>query len=146
ADRHETVRVGLGLGRSAAEAESLARRALSRARRLGPVAAVLSFRGDTDVVLESEQPPAPRRGAPNMAVIAQRVGLSIPTLERLKQVRQSVGSQPLTTREVADQLGVQQRTARRMLHRLELAGLAQRLGHLSSGESGRPLTLYRLTL
>ncbi|WP_117213912.1 hypothetical protein, partial [Allorhizocola rhizosphaerae] len=33
ADRHETVRVGLGLGRSAAEAESLARRALSRARR-----------------------------------------------------------------------------------------------------------------
>ncbi len=145
ADRHEQVRVGLGLGRSAAEAESLARRALSRARRLGPVAAVLSLRGDMDVVLESE-PAAPSKGAPNMSVIAQRVGLSIPTLERLKQVRLAAGSQPLTTREVADQLGVQQRTARRMLHRLELAGLAQRLGHLSSGESGRPLTLYRLTL
>ena len=145
ADRHEVVRIGFGLGRSAAEAESLARRALSRARRLGPTAAVLSLRSDMDVVLESE-PSTPRRGQPSMSVIAQRVGLSVPTLERLREVRQAAGAEPLTTREVADRLGVQQRTARRMLHRLELAGLAERLGHLSSGESGRPLTLYRLTL
>jgi hypothetical protein len=33
-----------------------------------------------------------------------------------------------------------------MLHRLELAGLAERTGNLTSGNSGRPLTLYRLTL
>ncbi|NUO55722.1 MAG: hypothetical protein HOV71_26395 [Hamadaea sp.] len=145
ADRHEIVRVGFGLGRSAAEAESLARRALSRARRIGPVAAVLSLRSDMDVVLESEAP-ARAGGSTTAAVIAQRVGLSVSTLERLREVKAAAGAEPLTTREVAEQLGVQQRTARRMLHRLELAGLAERLGHLQSGASGRPLTLYRLTL
>ncbi|MEH1015466.1 hypothetical protein V6U90_20425 [Micromonospora sp. CPCC 206060] len=145
ADRHDTVHIGFGLGRSAAEAENLARRALSRARRVGSAAAVLSLRGDTDIVLESTAPALPTPDV-NLAVIAQRVGLSVPTLLRLREVRHAAGTEPLTTREVADQLNVQQRTARRMLHRLELAGLAERLGNLSSGSSGRPLTLYRLTL
>jgi hypothetical protein len=145
ADRHRVVRVGFGLGRSAAEAESLARRALGRARRLGDVAAVLALRGDTDLVLESTTPP-PQPGVASLAVLSQRVGLSVPTLQRLRSVRDDAGAQPLTTREVATQLGVQQRTARRMLHRLELAGLAERIGNLTSGASGRPLTLYRLTL
>ena len=145
ADRHQTVRIGFGLGRSAAEAENLARRALSRARRIGEVAAVLSLRNDTDIVLESTTPP-PTPSVQNLATIAQRVGLSQATLERLRQVRIAAGSQPLTTRQVAEQLRVQQRTARRMLHRLELAGFAERTGSLASGVSGRPLTLYRLTI
>jgi hypothetical protein len=145
ADRHPVVRIGFGLGRSAAEAESLARRALSRARRLGDVAAVLALRGDTDLVLDSATPP-PRSGEASLAVLAQRVGLSVPTLERLRTAREYAGASPLTTREVATRLGVQQRTARRMLQRLELAGLAERTGSLTSGASGRPLTLYRLTL
>lgn len=145
ADRYDTVQIGFGLGHSAAEAENLARRALNRARRIGPAAAVLSLRGDTDIVLESTAP-APRADGGNLAVIARRVGLSVPTLQRLRQVRHAAGAAPLTTREVADQLNVQQRTARRMLHRLELAGLAERTGNLASGSSGRPLTLYRLTL
>ncbi|MBF9128939.1 hypothetical protein I0C86_08070 [Plantactinospora sp. S1510] len=144
-DRHDTVHIGFGLGRSAAEAENLARRALSRARRVGSAAAVLSLRGETDIVLESTTPVLPAQDV-NLAVIAQRVGLSVPTLLRLRQVRHAVGTAPLTTREVADQLNVQQRTARRMLHRLELAGLAERTGNLALGTSGRPLTLYRLTL
>ncbi|WP_327091098.1 hypothetical protein OIE66_10850 [Nonomuraea sp. NBC_01738] len=138
------VRVGFGLGRSAAEAESLARRALARARRIGDVAAVLSLRADTDIVLESvTSTPA---GEQNLTVIARRVGLSVPTLEKLLEAREAAGGEPLTTREIAERLAVQQRTARRMLHRLELAGLAERTGNLTSGSSGRPLTLYRLTL
>lgn len=145
ADRHETVQIGFGLGHTAAEAENLARRALSRARRIGSAAAVLSMRADNDIVLESTVP-VPRPREANLAVIARRVGLSVPTLLRLREVSAAAGDSPLTTREVAEQLNVQQRTARRMLHRLELAGLAERTGNLASGTSGRPLTLYRLTL
>ncbi|MFG1942968.1 hypothetical protein [Nonomuraea sp. NPDC048826] len=144
AARNDVVRAGFGLGRSAAEAESLARRALARARRIGDVAAVLSLRADTDIVLESV--PSGPAGAQNLSVIARRVGLSVPTLEKLLEARRAAGDEPLTTREIADRLAVQQRTARRMLHRLELAGLAERTGNLTSGSSGRPLTLYRLTL
>jgi hypothetical protein len=145
ADRHDIVRIGFGLGRSAAEAEHLSRRALSRARRIGSAAAVLSLRGDTDVVLDSTTP-APQPNQANLDVIAQRVGLSVPTLLRLREVHLAAGSAPLTTSDVADQLQVQLRTARRMLRRLELAGLAERTGILASGSSGRPLTLYRLSL
>ncbi|MFE3449371.1 hypothetical protein ACFXJ8_10585 [Nonomuraea sp. NPDC059194] len=141
---NQVVRVGFGLGRSAAEAESLARRALARARRIGEVAAVLSLRADTDIVLESVS--ATPAGEQNLSVIARRVGLSVPTLEKLLEAREAAGGEPLTTREIAERLAVQQRTARRMLHRLELAGLAERTGNLTSGTSGRPLTLYRLTL
>ncbi|MER6947888.1 hypothetical protein ABT294_28020 [Nonomuraea sp. NPDC000554] len=144
AAQNQVVRVGFGLGRSAAEAESLARRALARARRIGDVAAVLSLRADTDIVLESVT--ATPAGEQNLAVIARRVGLSVLTLEKLMEARAAAGGEPLTTREIADRLAVQQRTARRMLHRLELAGLAERTGNLTSGSSGRPLTLYRLTL
>ncbi|MFI6483170.1 hypothetical protein ACIBH1_34930 [Nonomuraea sp. NPDC050663] len=141
---NRVVRVGFGLGRSAAEAESLARRALSRARRIGDVAAVLSLRADTDIVLESVgTAPAPEQ---NLSVIARRVGLSVPTLEKLLEAREAAGGEPLTTKEIAERLAVQQRTARRMLYRLELAGLAERTGNLTSGSSGRPLTLYRLTI
>ncbi|WP_232661288.1 hypothetical protein [Pseudonocardia sp. TRM90224] len=149
AEQSDVVRVGFGLGRSAAEAESLARRALARARRIGDVAAVLSLRADTDIVLESA-PAAPITGAAggahSLALLARRVGLSVPTLEKLQEARAAAGDEPLTTREIADRLVVQQRTARRMLQRLELAGLAERTGNLTSGSSGRPLTLYRLTL
>ncbi|MEU4228032.1 hypothetical protein AB0F17_27395 [Nonomuraea sp. NPDC026600] len=144
ATHNQAVRVGFGLGRSAAEAESLARRALARARRIGDVAAVLSLRADTDIVLESVAG-VPASGR-NLSVIARRVGLSVATIERLLEARAAAGDEPLTTREIADRLEVQQRTARRMLHRLELAGLAERTGNLTSGSSGRPLTLYRLTL
>lgn len=144
AARSPVVRMGFGLGRSAAEAESLARRALGRARRIGDVAAVLSLRADTDIILESvARIPA---AAQNLPVIARRVGLSVATLERLLAARAAAGGEPLTTRQIADRLAVQQRTARRMLHRLVLAGLAERTGNLTSGSSGRPLTLYRLTL
>jgi hypothetical protein len=138
------VRVGFGVGRSAAEAESLARRALARARRIGDVAAVLSLRADTDIVLESV--PSGPAGKQSLSVIARRVGLSVPTLEKLLEARDAADGEPLTTKEIAERLAVQQRTARRMLYRLELAGLAERTGNLTSGSSGRPLTLYRLTL
>lgn len=144
AARQPVVHIGFGIGRSAAEAESLARRALARARRNGDVAAVLSLRADTDIVLESA--PQERTAGPNLAVLSHRVGLSVSTLEKLHAAADAGGGQPLTTREIADQLGVQQRTARRMLSRLELAGLAERTGSQGTGGSGRPLTLYRITL
>jgi response regulator of citrate/malate metabolism len=119
------------------------------------VAAVLSLRGEADVVLESavplaasggDEPSASAARETRLPVLAQRVGISVATLERLVAVQEAAGTEPLTTREVATRLRVQQRTARRMLHRLELAGLAERTGSLLSGGSGRPLTAYRITL
>jgi hypothetical protein len=148
-DRHDVVRIGFGLGHSGAEAERLARRALTRARSHGDVAAVVSSRNDLDIVLEAV--PASfsadgGRAEQSRSVVASRVGLSVGTLDRLRDLATASGDRPLTTRDVADGLGVQLRTARRLLQRLELAGCAERSGSLDSGAIGRPLTLYRVTL
>lgn len=147
-DRYDVVRIGFGLGHSGAEAERLARRALARARSHGDVAAVVSSRNELDIVLEAVPPPAADGASAEQsrAVVASRVGLSLTTLDRLRDLATASGDRPLTTRDVADGLGVQLRTARRLLQRLELAGCAERSGSLDSGAIGRPLTLYRVTL
>ncbi|MFD2350533.1 hypothetical protein ACFSTC_16210 [Nonomuraea ferruginea] len=107
--QNNVVRVGFGLGRSAAEAESLARRALARARRIGDVAAVLSLRADTDIVLESV--PTGQVGEQNLSVIARRVGLSVPTLEKLLEARRAA------RRRAADDPGDRRPARRPAAHR-----------------------------
>lgn len=145
ARRRAVVHAGFGLGRSGAEAERLARRALGRARKHGAVAAVASMRNDLDLVLESDAPPAGPPPGQSPSVLAGRVGLSTTTLDRLHELVAATGD-GITTRDIAAGLGVQLRTARRMLQRLEMAGLAQRSGRLGAQGTGRPLEVYRVTL
>lgn len=139
-----TIRVGFGVGGTAAEAEVLARRALSRAGRLGKVAAVVSMRNDIDLTLSGTSSQTPRR--PSLSLLSQRAGLSKTTLVRLKEMLAEQSDATVTTRSVAAALGVQQRTARRVLNRLERAGAAQSTGRQGLGGSGRPLVIYHLHL
>lgn len=139
-----TVRVGFGIGGTAAEAEVLARRALSRAGRLGKVAAVVSMRNDIDLTLSGAPARTPRK--PSLSLLSQRAGLSKATLVRLQEMLASQDDATVTTRSVAAALGVQQRTARRVLNRLERAGAAQSTGRQGLEGSGRPLVTYHLHL
>ncbi|MEV7229513.1 MULTISPECIES: hypothetical protein [Polymorphospora] len=140
--------VGFGLGRTAAEAERLARRALNRAHAHKGPAAVAAFRNDIDLLLASggRQPGGDETGPPAIGVIAARVGLSAATLGRLQQLWEGGTGAPITSRVVAAELGVQLRTARRMLQRLEYAGYAERAGIETTGSTGRPRTQYLLRL
>lgn len=140
-----TVRIGFGLGGSGAEAYSLAQRALGRARALGRTGAVVSMRHDIDVTLSTTAPPrATQRG--NLHQLAHRAGLSVGTMERLQELLRDRGDLDLTTREAAEHLGVQPRTARRILNRLERSGLARSVGTKNPVGSGRPLIVYRVLL
>jgi hypothetical protein len=141
---HGTIRVGFGIGGTAAEAEALARRALSRAGRLGKQAAVVSMRNDIDLTLSGSIPRSPRR--PSLSLLSQRAGLSKATLLRLQEMLAEQGNAAVTTRSVAAALGVQQRTARRVLNRLERAGAAQSTGRQGLEGSGRPLVTYQLNI
>jgi hypothetical protein len=144
AANHGTVRVGFGIGGTAAEAEALARRALSRAGRLGKAAAVVSMRNDIDLTLSGAAARSPRR--PSLSLLSQRAGLSKTTLVRLQEMLAGQADATVTTRTVAAALGVQQRTARRVLNRLERAGAAQSTGRQGLEGSGRPLVTYHLHL
>lgn len=140
-----SVRIGFGIGGSGAEADALARRALGRAHSAGAAAAVLSLRNDIDITLARSQG-AQRVGRPSLDLLAQRAGLSVATLRRLRELIRTDPEVELTTRVVSDGLDVQLRTARRMLNRLERAGLATPVGTQTLQGSGRPLVIYRVQL
>lgn len=142
---HGTVQVGFGVGGTAAEAEVLARRALARAGRLGKAAAVVSLRNDIDLTLSGATPVRPSR-RPSLSLLSERAGLSKATLLRLQEMLAAQEDATVTTRSVAAALGVQQRTARRVLNRLERAGAAQSTGRQGLEGSGRPLVTYQLHL
>ena len=137
------VQIGFGVGGSGAEAEALARRALGRARSGRGPTAVVSLRNDIDFTLASA---APSRRTPRvpLELLSQRTGLSKQTLKRFSALTGE--HENLTTRVVATSLGVQLRTARRMLNRLERAGVATSIGTQNLEGSGRPLVVYRLNL
>jgi predicted transcriptional regulator len=139
------VRIGFGIGGSGTETEALARRALGRARTAGRTAAVVSLRNDIDLVLVGGATPRAQQRS-KLQLLAQRAGLSKATLERLQELVHSTPEDGLTTRSVADYLGIQPRTARRVLNRLERAGLADATGTQLGTGSGRPLVVYRVHL
>ncbi|GAA3928505.1 hypothetical protein GCM10023085_07170 [Actinomadura viridis] len=147
AARHPAVHIGFGVGRTAADAESLARRALNRAASIGDTAGVVSMAEDIDIVFEpdSEGHRPPERGQESLPLVARRVGLSTQTVLRLRDLT-TTRPDGLTAHDVAEHLLVQQRTARRILKRLERAGLAAPMGSRQEGRTGRPPTVYSLHL
>ncbi|MET7620039.1 helix-turn-helix domain-containing protein [Streptomyces sp. NPDC005408] len=146
AARHGTAHVGFGLGRTAAEAESLARRAVNRARSVGTVAGVVSMTDDVDIVIDAERSSGPAVSGPESTVtLARRVGLNAKTLDRLRELA-AEADEGITAHRVAEHLDVQQRTARRILKRLERAGVAVPTGSRQQGQTGRPPIVYRVRL
>lgn len=143
--QHSTVRIGFGLGGSGAEAHQLARRALGRARAVGRSAAVISLRNDIDIPLSEARAPRGTQRS-NLPRLANRAGLSVATLQRLQELVRQLDKTELTTRDLASHLEMQPRTARRILNRLERAGLARDVGSQSLEGSGRPLVVYRIML
>lgn len=139
--------VGFGVGNSATQAEKLARRALLRASAAPITALFVSFRSNADTMLSVG---SDRVGEPPFSMgigsLAARTGLSITTLGRVKSVVDAQGGDLLTTRDLAQALDVQQRTARRIIRHFEIVGLADRLGFTEDNQPGRPLTLYRIKI
>jgi len=130
------LEVGVGMGRSAQEAETHARAALTRAQ---------SGRGSQGFALDREgrvlvPPPRPPSRVPPAA---QPKGIE--TLARLADKLSGEESSLTVDAEAAGQLlGVTPRTARRLLRILVEEGLAWPLPPNRSPQPGRPRQLYRL--
>jgi hypothetical protein len=154
ARRHERVHIGFGVGQTAAEAESLARRALGRTYGIGAVAGAVALAGEADFVLGTAVQTAGggddgQGGAvtEDLSLLGRRAGLSRATLMTLRHL--AAGRSPgegLTAHDVSEHLGLQERTGRRVMKRLERAGLAEPIGAQHDGGSGRPRTVYHVHL
>ncbi len=145
-ERHNWVRIGLGVGRSAADAEALARRAVERCRTAGPFAAVVSVGSGRDFVITETAAGDGRTDEPlSLHVAARRAGLSRATLVKLDAAIAAHPDNEVTAADVAAALGIEPRSARRTLKQLERAGLAHPVGTVTSG-AGRPAVRYSVRL
>lgn len=142
AQRHDEVRAGFGLGRTAREAADSAALALTRASDRGAQCAIVIPRQRSELELPLE--PLPRSGGPApMASIAARSGVSPAALDAVTALGAS--GVPVYARGLADRLEITERSARRILRQLASAGAVTGVREASTGRSGRPKTGYRLS-
>lgn len=128
------LEVGIGLGRTAVDAEVHARSALARSQS-GPAAKVVIFDREGRALA-----PLPRSASSPAGH-----GRAWDTLSRLAAKLPAQESERVVDAERAGQLlGVTSRTARRLLHALVEEGLAWPLPPQRSPQPGRPRQFYRL--
>lgn len=139
---HRTVHVGFGIGQSAADAQVLARSALRRSRALGHQGAAVALNADAvlDLTVSGEVSVEP----PSIPLLAQRAGMRRETLERLRDLVESREDRVVTASEVAEHFGVEPRAGRRILAKLNRAGLAEAIGRQHRDHAGRPAITYRI--
>src|SRR5580704_2086535 len=131
------VEVGIGMGRTAQDAESHAQAALSRSH---VAAGTRGFALDREGIALV---PAPRHPAAPPAEAGRPRGLE--TLSRLADKLAGSDSALVVDAETAGRvLGVTARTARRLLHSLVEEGLAWPLPPSRAPQPGRPRQFYRL--
>jgi hypothetical protein len=129
-----TIEVGVGMGRTAHEAETFARTTLARSRSAAP--AVTATREGQPLV------PPPRRASPALRTAPSR---GVETLSRLAGRLEGSETALVVDAETAGQLlGVTSRTARRLLRGLVDEGLAWPLPPSRAAQPGRPRQFYRL--
>jgi hypothetical protein len=135
ADLGVTIEVGIGMGRTAVEAEAHARASLGRTQAGGIRGFQTGREGSTPV-------PAPR-----LPEAGARRSRSLETLSRLAEKLAENDANMVVDAETAGQLlAVTPRTARRLLHILVEEGLAWPLPPNRTPQPGRPRQFYRLVV
>jgi hypothetical protein len=130
------LEVGIGMGRTAVEAEAHARASLGRV--LGP--------GGIRGFAAGQQAQAPVH-VPRLAEAGARRSRSLETLSRLAEKLAATDANLAVDAETAGQLlAVTPRTARRLLHLLVEEGLAWPLPPARTPQPGRPRQFYRLVV
>lgn len=134
---------GVGLGQTVAQAQEHARLALQYARKYGT--------GNWCCVLDDKHVIGPL-GKQNQLTYSytdeqlrgasQKVSLSTTTLSKLQAILRNIGKNEITSRELAEHMGILPRSARRILLELEQAGFANVVGEEAPHMHGRPRKIY----
>ncbi len=131
-----TIDVGIGMGRTAVEAEAHARASLVRAQSGGGMPGITAGR--------EGYAPVP---APRPAEATQHRSRGLETLSRLAEKLDATDANFVVDAEAAGRLlAVTPRTARRLLHILVEEGLAWPLPPTRAPQPGRPRQFYRLVV
>jgi hypothetical protein len=132
-----TIEVGVGLGRTAQEAEAHARGALARSHSVPGVRGFALDREGHTLVPGPREPSLGTEGKPKGMATLSRLADKLPTDE---------GGHVVDAETAGKLLGVTSRTARRLLNTLVEEGLAWPLPPSRTPQPGRPRQFYRLVI
>ncbi|MED4784886.1 transcriptional regulator [Brevibacillus choshinensis] len=144
-----TASIGIGLGRTANEAESKAREALAKAKASGGRSCFIVIHDGNVVGLSGKEVQfeySVRSDDPERLQLARKTGLSVGTINKLISYCQNYGSSKVTAAELANAFGITIRSARRILSKLEQCQIAVVVGEEQPMSRGRPRQLFDLLL
>ncbi|MBB3868637.1 putative transcriptional regulator [Parageobacillus toebii NBRC 107807] len=142
---HEMVTCGIGIGRTAYEAEIHAGKAFLHAKKYGRGTWMVVFDDDTIVgpLGRSEQIRYSFDCA-ELQAISQKTNLSVATLSKLSAILRKLGKNEINAYELATNMQILPRSARRILNELKHKGLAEVIGETNPYPRGRPRKIYRI--
>lgn len=143
--RADLVTCGIGIGKTAYEAEIHGGTALLHAKERG-AGNWMVFLDDKSVVgpLGRDEQIAYRYDSKKLQELSQLTSLSVMTLSKLESILKKRGKQEINAHELASHMQIQPRSARRILVELESKGIAQVVGEENPHPRGRPRKVYRI--
>lgn len=139
------LQIGYGIGQTLLKARSNAVKAcrLSTAGK----GFVINENGDTIGPLDSDAVICVAgQAAPDIALAAEKAGLSASTIQRILSATQLLGTRDITSQQLASTLQVTVANANRFLNALEKSGLARIASERRSLSKGRPSKVYRIEI
>lgn len=143
----DAITCGIGIGKTAYEAETHAGQALLHAHEHGK-GSWMAFFDDNTIVGPLGRPEQIAYSCSPEAfqVVSQSTSLSTSTLSKLASVLKKRDSQEVDAHELAQHLNILPRSARRLLSQLENAGYAEVVGEANPHPRGRSRKVYRVNL
>ncbi|RNB52885.1 ArsR family transcriptional regulator [Brevibacillus gelatini] len=145
--RADLVTCGIGIGKTAYEAEIHGGMALLHAKERG-AGNWMVFLDDKSVVgpLGRDEQIAYRYDSKKLQELSQLTSLSVMTLSKLESILKKRGKQEINAHELASHMQILPRSARRILIELESKGIAEVVGEENPHPRGRPRKVYRIRL
>lgn len=138
---------GIGIGRTAGEAEIHAGTALLHAKESGPGSWMVFFDDKRIAGPLGKGEQITFSGASDqLRELSRHTSLSVQTLSKLKSILKKRGSAEINAHELAMHMQILPRSARRILIELEAKGIARVSGEESPHPRGRPRKVYRIEL
>ncbi|TGB01215.1 ArsR family transcriptional regulator [Halobacillus salinus] len=143
----QDVTCGIGIGNSAYDAEINAGRALLNAKEYGEGAWMVLFEDKTiNGPLGSAEKISYSYASAELQGISEETSLSVSTLGKIKSILDKWGKSEMTAHELAQQMQIMPRSARRIIVALQTKGYVKVVGEENPFPRGRPRKIYRFSL
>lgn len=147
-DLNVAINIGIGTGDTSSIAEEGARKALIKAEKSGD--------GSVFIILENKELLGPLGNYTSRIIVrtenarlqsaAKDSGISVPAMAKMFHLFKNERRTNFTAEQLSTELGLSQRSARRIMTNLHQKGFAEPIGEEISTSQGRPRRIYQINL